>query len=255
MIEKLANQIRKKCVEISKISTGCHLGGSLSATDILAVLFAKCYEPTRGDTIILSKGHCAAALYATLYELGLIAYDPAITYGQRDSLFTGHPNDKIPHIYFSTGSLGHGLSLGLGWALGQQLSKTNGMTYVIVGDGELQEGSCWEALQVAASKKIKNFIVIVDKNKAQNDGWIKDISPVDNLIEKAKSFGMHVITVNGHDHAALYESVYSYQTEPLFIVAETTKGKGIHQLENNYKAHYVTAKVDIAAQWLRELGA
>lgn len=253
-ISKLAGRVRRKCIEIASLPMGCHLGGSLSVVDIIAVLFSQFYEPLRGDEIILSKGHAAAALYATLYECGLIEDDPALSYGKKGSHFTGHPNTSIDHVGFATGSLGHGPALGLGWSLGLNLSGLAGTTYVILGDGELQEGSCWEAFQVAVAKKIANLVFILDYNGAQNDGWVDDVSPLGNIELKTRSFGLSCVVADGHDYADLAQALRTERTStPLFIIAHTTKGKGVKSLEGNTKSHYVKIDENLAKKWCSEI--
>jgi len=252
-MELLAKKIRARCIAISQRTTGCHLGGCLSVADILAVLFTK-FGKTKDNLIILSKGHAAAALYAVLFELGLLNEDPALSYGEKNSIFTGHPHHKISHIQFATGALGHGPALGLGWALGQKLQQTLGRVYVIVGDGELQEGSCWEAFQVAVALRLDNFVVIVDRNRAQNDGWVDSICPLGDLEAKAQAFGFLTVEINGHNLQDLQKSVDLFKTnQPVFIIANTVKGKGINELENNVKCHYVIAKPNMVNKWLNEV--
>lgn len=253
-MDYLAKKIRAKCVKIAKLPTGCHLGGCLSVTDILLVLFKKFYLHDKNNAIILSKGHAAAALYSTLFVLNLIQEDPELNYGQNTANFTGHPNHKIQHVLFATGSLGHGPALGLGWALGQKLNNLKGKAYVIVGDGELQEGSCWETFMVAAALKLDNFCIVVDRNKAQNDGWVEEICSLGKLTEKAQAFGFAVIEVDGHDFIALEQAAKTFvYDKPIFIIANTIKGKGIKELENNVKSHYVTAKPGIMEKWVKEI--
>lgn len=253
-MNEIAKRIRCKCVEIAGRPTGCHLGGSLSSADILAVLYGRIYHPERGDAIIVSKGHVAAAVYAALFECGYLEIDPANCYGDIDSPFTGHPNTKLDHIHFATGSLGHGPALGLGWALAQRLKNTNGKAYVLLGDGELQEGSCWETFQIAAARKINNLVFIVDRNRAQNDGWLHEINDIGDVEKKANSFGLSAMTVDGHDCKALFQALQRVDPEkPLFVVAKTIKGKGIKAIENNVKSHYIVAKENNVKKWLSEL--
>lgn len=254
IMKKLAYQARLKCLEIAKTKTGCHLGGSLSVIDVLIVLFNKFYNRTQGDTIILSKGHASAGLYSVLYVSKLISIDPALEYGKSKSIFTGHPNNCIEHIEFSTGSLGHGPSLGIGWAVSQKLKQQKGIAYVILGDGELQEGSCWEAFQVAIAKHIGQLVFIIDHNKAQNDGYVNDIVSLGNLKEKLSSFGAECLVIDGHDYEQIIQAIKSIPThKPLFIIANTIKGKGIKSIENNPLSHYMVLKEQTFINFSNEL--
>lgn len=252
--QNISNRARLKCVEIAQKSTGCHLGGSLSVVDILSVLFCEFYRTSNNDVIILSKGHAAAALYSVLYECGYVKEDPAKSYGQKESLFTGHPNNKLQHIRFATGSLGHGPALGLGWALGQRAKGGEGVAYVVMGDGELQEGSCWEAFQIAVSLNVENLTYIVDRNRAQNDGWVDSVISLGDIDKKASAFGLKTVSIDGHNFDELRSAIGSESEKtPKFIVANTTKGKGVRVLENNIKSHYVKIDLATAHAWQREV--
>ena len=253
--QQLAQKARKKLAQIAGRPTGCHMGGALSVTDILAVLFSEYYFEERGDAIILSKGHTAAALYAVLYETGRCSQDPALDYGAKGSIFTGHPHHHIPGVLFSTGSLGHGPSLGLGWALAQKLKRKDcAITYIIMGDGELQEGSCWEAMQVMIAQKLHRIVLIIDRNGGQNDGFIDDICPLGDLMSKGSAFGFQTKQIDGHSHQQIQETFSQWDcSRPLFLIAETCKGKGIKSLENDPRSHYVCTKPAIAQQWIDEV--
>lgn len=250
LIDK-AKTARKLIIDMAASNKGCHIGGSLSVIDLLIGAYAQ-YGEDKDSSIILSKGHAAAALYAAMYVFQKINDDPSKSYGEKDSLFTGHPNHKIENIEFSTGSLGHGISYGAGCALAQKIKGTKGKAIVIGGDGELQEGLCWETMQVIQAKFLDNLIYIVDCNGAQNDGFIHDISPINNLKERFESFGFNVLLIDGHNIPQIIESLdYSNSTKPLAILAKTVKGKGVKAIEGNPNAHYAKISSDLSSRWKR----
>ncbi|NEW06697.1 transketolase [Paenibacillus sp. SYP-B3998] len=248
----LATESRKLIIDMAATPTGCHIGGSLSVIDLLIAVYAK-FVKDEHTAIILSKGHSAAALYAALYVYGLIEENPALTYGQKGSLFTGHPNHKLPHIPFATGSLGHGVAYAAGWALAQQMNQTNGLGIVIGGDGELQEGLCWETAQIVQAKSITNFVYIVDCNGGQNDGLIQEISPLPNLRQRFESFGFRVEEIDGHSMEAILSALELDNERPLALLAKTIKGKGVQAIEGNPDAHYAKIPEKIASKWKRSL--
>ncbi|MEW4370246.1 1-deoxy-D-xylulose-5-phosphate synthase N-terminal domain-containing protein [Paenibacillus kandeliae] len=245
-------QARKLIIDMAATEVGCHIGGSLSVIDLLLTSFAL-YGHDERNRIILSKGHAAAALYSTLHVLGLIQDNPADSYGKKDSLFTGHPNYLLPHIPFATGSLGHGPAYGAGWALSQRIRGEQGISIVISGDGELQEGSCWEALQVIAAKQINNFIHIIDVNGGQNDGLVQDISPLPHLGDRFRAFGFDVVEIDGHDLEQITAALEGKAERPLAILAHTIKGKGIKAMEGNPAAHYAKISRAQAYKWKEAL--
>lgn len=251
-LENKALAIRALIIDIAARPTGCHIGGSLSVVDILVAAYGL-FGQDDDNTIVLSKGHAAAALYATLYHFGLLHDDPALSYGSRESLFTGHPNHKIKSIPFSTGSLGHGIPLALGWSLGQKLKGRNGLSVVVVGDGELQEGLAWETFQIAQAKNLDNFIVVVDCNGGQNDGHVENISPMLNLRDRFVAFGFKVIETDGHNIenllACFRNGISERSNKPLAILATTIKGKGVQALEGKAGSHYATIDLKTALRW------
>ncbi|MFD1885019.1 1-deoxy-D-xylulose-5-phosphate synthase N-terminal domain-containing protein [Paenibacillus wenxiniae] len=246
-------QARKLIIDMAATEVGCHIGGSLSVIDVLLTSFAL-YGNDERNRIILSKGHAAAALYSTLYVLGWLQDNPADSYGQKESLFTGHPNYLLPHIPFATGSLGHGPAYGAGWALSQRLRGEQGRSIVISGDGELQEGSCWEALQVIAAKQLHAYTQIVDYNGGQNDGLVQDISPLPQLADRFSSFGFEVREIDGHDLQQITAALEVKTNRPLAIIAHTIKGKGIAAMEGNPAAHYAKISRAQACKWKEALG-
>ncbi|WP_322922519.1 1-deoxy-D-xylulose-5-phosphate synthase N-terminal domain-containing protein [Paenibacillus campi] len=245
-------QARKLIIDMAATEVGCHIGGSLSVIDVLLTSFAL-YGGDERNRIILSKGHAAAALYSTLYVLGWLHDNPADSYGQKDSLFTGHPNHLLPQIPFATGSLGHGTAYGAGWALSQRLRGEQGRSIVISGDGELQEGSCWEALQVIAAKQLHSFTQIIDHNGGQNDGLVQDISPLPRLADRFSAFGFDVREIDGHDLQQISAALEIRTDRPLAIIAHTIKGKGIKAMEGNPAAHYAKISRAQAYKWKEAL--
>lgn len=243
-----AKEARKLIIDMAASPTGCHIGGSLSAIDLLIGAYAKHHHDPH-TAIILSKGHAAAALYAALHVYGIIADNPAESYGAEGSLFTGHPNHKLPGIPFATGSLGHGIPYAAGWALAQKLKGTDGLGIVIGGDGELQEGLCWETAQIVQAQSLTNFVYIVDCNGGQNDGYVHDISPIRNLRQRFEAFGFVVREIDGHCLADILAAIEPHPEGPVAILATTIKGKGVAAIEGNPEAHYAKIPVKLAHKW------
>ncbi|MBU9723431.1 MULTISPECIES: 1-deoxy-D-xylulose-5-phosphate synthase N-terminal domain-containing protein [Bacillaceae] len=253
-LEELSKKARETIVEIAATDTGCHIGGSLSVIDMLIALFVKFHSDDQSQ-IILSKGHAAAALYSVLYVKGILKDNPAESYGKSDSLLTGHPNHKIIGIPYSTGSLGHGIPYAAGWALAQKLKGSNGIGVAVCGDGELQEGLCWETFQVVQAKQIHNFVCVVDINGAQNDGYVHTISSLENLRERFESFGFETLEINGHDFEEIIRSlnIIGRSSKPLAILAHTVKGKGVPDIEGNPNSHYAKIPQRLKNKWKRSI--
>ncbi|WP_294351515.1 1-deoxy-D-xylulose-5-phosphate synthase N-terminal domain-containing protein [uncultured Clostridium sp.] len=247
-IKEKIKEARKLIIDMAATPTGCHIGGSLSVIDILMVTYFK-YLEDKSTKIVLSKGHAAAALYATLYLNKLIDVNPVEVYGRKDSIFTGHPNHKIDNISFSTGSLGHGISYAVGCALAEKLKGSNGLGIAICGDGELQEGLCWETFQIVQAKNINNFICIVDVNECQNDGFVKDISPMKNLKSRFEALDFDVKEIDGHNIEEILLAIKSDRKRPIAVLAKTIKGKGIKVMEGNPECHYAKISSRLAAKW------
>jgi transketolase len=256
-LESQAKKARESVVKMAASPVGCHLGGSLSVIDLLIAAYYV-FGSDPDSRIILSKGHAAAALYAVLHVNNIIKEPPELGYGCYPSQLTGHPNHSIQGVHFPTGSLGHGLPLGVGWALSQQIKESKGIALVIAGDGELQEGLCWEAIQVACANRVHNFVLVVDQNGGQNDGMVSNISPMCPLEHIFNSFGMESSCVDGHNLPDILKCFLSIRDEhdcfkPKAIIAKTIKGKGIKQLEGKYSSHYVTLRPSDAIHWIRSL--
>lgn len=252
-LEALSRKTRRLILEsIHKAGAG-HVGGPLSVTDMLVSLYFNELridpahpEAQHRDRLILSKGHSSIALYTVLALRGFFPTDELDTFDQIDSRLQGHPDmTSLPGLDMSTGSLGQGLSPGIGMALGARLDGSDFHTWVILGDGELQEGQIWEAAFVAARYKLSNLSVIVDANGLPQFGWphesghTRDV-PYNDVSEKFGAFGWNVIEVDGHDHAALVEAWQRAKARadgPTCIVARTIKGKGVSFMEHDYLWH------------------
>jgi transketolase len=265
-LQSIARRVRRDVVEMITAAKSGHPGGSLSAVEILVELYFNTMriDPANPkwadrDRFILSKGHAAPVLYSVMAECGYAdaPKDKLNTLRQYGSVFQGHPDMRfIPSLEASTGSLGQGLSLGLGMALGARMDGRPSRIYVMLGDGEIQEGQVWEAAMAAAFHKADNLVAIVDYNHIQLDGFVKDIMEVSPLAEKWRAFGWHVAEIDGHDpdavHAAFAEAVAT-KSKPACVVAHTVKGKGVSFMENNPKFHGVAPTQDELKLALQEL--
>ncbi len=230
-----------------------HVGGNLSSLDIVMTLYHDVLTPD--DQFVLSKGHAAGALYIALWSIGRLSDDDLRQFHGDGTLLSGHPPASgLPDVLFGTGSLGHGLGLACGLALGKQLRKTPGKIFCLMSDGEWNEGSCWESLIFAVQRRLGNLIVIVDKNGLQGFGRTADVANLDPMIEKYRAFDATAIEVSGHDQDALAQTL---RTEgagcPLIIVAETIKGAGVSFMENRLDWHYLPMTDVEYQQALREV--
>lgn len=242
------NLMRKDIIKMGYASgsTGAHFGGGLSLVEIMAVLYGKIMNfnkenPTdeKRDRLILSKGHGIMAQYAALKQLGLLSANDLLTFKNNNSFLPAHPsmNPKLG-IEFSSGSLGQGLSLGVGTAIAlRQKGNINSRVFVILGDGECDEGTIWEAAMSAAHYKLNNLIAIIDRNHLQYDGNTEDIMPLNDLEFKWKAFGWKTIKCDGHNQEELIQTLSSQYEQPLVIIANTIKGKGISFMENKPQWH------------------
>lgn len=249
-LKKSAKNVRRNIIKMIYSAKSGHPGGSLSGADILTVLYKKCLNiPSewtnspdfeKRDRFILSKGHASPLLYAILAEHKLIPEKDLLTFRKINSRLQGHPScGYCQGIEASTGSLGQGLSLGCGIAMGLKLDNNPANVVVYLGDGELQEGSCWEAFMQAAHRNLNNLIAIIDRNKLQIDGCTEDIMSIGCAAEKIKAFGWNVISINGHDINEIYNAVETAKKsdKPCAIVAATIKGKGVSFMENQAGWH------------------
>ncbi len=242
----LAWLIRRHGIEMTHLSGGSHIGAILSVADIMAVLYSDVlnYDSTdpkwdKRDRFILSKGHAGGSVYAALAESGFFAVDELKTHYQNGSRLSGHVSHHLPGVDFSTGSLGHGLSAGAGMALAAKQDGKKHRVFVVLGDGECNEGSVWEAAQFAAHFKLDNLVAIVDNNKMQSLDYCEYTLNSGPLSDKWTSFGWNAIVVDGHDHDALKNALSANNNnKPTAIVAETVKGKGIPFMERDILWHY-----------------
>lgn len=248
---ELAKKIRKHSLEMVVRSRASHIGSALSMTDILAVLYFDLMnvypndsKNENRDVFILSKGHACVSLYATLGLKGFFDLKDLETYGLDGSNFMNHISHKVAGVEFSTGSLGHGLPFATGIALGKKIKKQSNKIFVVVGDGELDEGSNWEALLFASHHKLDNLTIVVDYNNLQSLTTVKETLNLEPLANKFESFGCNVISVDGHNHVELYDvfkkSINNTNGKPNIIIANTIKGKGVSYMENKVKWHYST---------------
>ena len=246
-MEAFTRAIRKDCLKMIHDAKSGHPGGACSCVDILAVLYKKvlnvplewdkAVDFNERDRFVLSKGHASTALYATLAHCGYFSKDLLSGFRKLGSKLQGHPSSrtKLPGIEVSTGSLGQGLSIAVGIALALRLDKINSKVFVLMGDGEMQEGSVWESLMNANAKKLDNLVVIIDKNRLQIDGLVDEVKSLEPLDEKFKAFGFDVYEIDGHN----YEQIESILLEAkksnklTAIIANTIKGKGVSFMENN----------------------
>lgn len=264
-LQAIARRVRRHIVEMITAAKSGHPGGSLSAVEILVTLYFDVMRhnpvnpawPER-DRFILSKGHACPVLYAVMAECGYTPIDQLKTLRQLGSIYQGHPDVRyIPALEASTGSLGQGLSIGIGMALAARLDGNPSRAYVVLGDGEIQEGQIWEAAMFAPFHKLDNLVAIVDYNKIQLDGFVKDIMDVSPLAEKWKSFGWHVIELDGHDIPALqraFAEASATKEKPTVLIANTVKGKGVSFMENNPKYHGVAPTSQELERALQEIG-
>ena len=241
-----------------------HVGGDLSVTDILVTAYwhALRVDPSRPDLatrdrFVLSKGHCAAALYSTLAGAGFFPRAELTTFAQPLSPLNGHPNRvKVPGVETNTGPLGHGFPVATGCALGAQVLGEDYRTIVVLGDGEMQEGSNWEAAMTAAHYGLQNLTAVVDRNRLQQGARTEDTKTLEPLHDKWTSFGWETRRIDGHDHLALVEAMGPSTTgKPVAIVADTVKGKGVSFMEDRVEWHHKVPTADQVAAALEELSA
>ncbi|MDY5251779.1 MAG: transketolase [Erysipelotrichaceae bacterium] len=264
-LEKHANNIRKNIVKMVANAKSGHPGGSLSATDILTVLYfeemnidASNVESNDRDRFVLSKGHASPCLYATLAEKGLLSED-LLTFRKLNSNLQGHPNmQSVAGVDMSTGSLGQGISAAVGMAIANKVDKNENRIYALLGDGECEEGQVWEAAMCASHYKLDNLCAIVDFNGLQIDGNIQEVMNPCPIDQKFAAFGWNVICIDGHDYEQIrnaFAKARAHKGQPTMILAKTTKGKGVSFMENNAGWHGVAPNEEQLAQALKELEA
>jgi transketolase len=259
-----ATQIRRATLEMVHRIDASHVGGGLSMADILAVLYLDVLKvrpeesgwPDR-DRFVLSKGHSCAALYATLALRGFFPTQELESYGRDGSRLMTHISHKVPGVEFSTGSLGHGLPFGAGKALAAKRLAKDWRVFVMLSDGELDEGSNWEAILFAPQHRLDNLTVIVDYNKIQSLGGVSEVLELQPLAEKFRAFRWSVREVDGHDHQAVRAALGNLPWEagkPSCLIAHTIKGKGVSFMENQLRWHYKSPNAEQLKQAIAELG-
>lgn len=261
---QLAAEFRAKAVEMSHAADAAHLASALSCIDIVAVLYHSVLRldpknPTweERDRFILSKGHAATALYAALAYKGFITEADLGTYGKVGSLLEEHPSPRLPGVEAATGSLGHGLPCGCGIALASRIKSEDYRTFVLMSDGECNEGSVWEAALFAAANRLGNLCAFVDFNKWQATGRSREVLALDPLVDKFRSFGWLVHEIDGHDHQQISGAVQGLSggnEKPTMVVAHTVKGKGISFMEDDNNWHYRIPTVEEVQKAKVELG-
>ena len=261
---QLATAIRAHTVQMVHRVNASHVGGGLSMADLLAVLYTDVLifdarqpqQPDR-DRFILSKGHTCAALYATLALKGFFPIEELKQFGQDGSRLMTHVSHKVPGVEFSTGSLGHGLPFGCGKALAARRQMKSWRTFVLLSDGELDEGSNWEAILFATHHRLDNLVAIVDYNKIQSLGSVEEVLDLHPLAEKFRAFNWAVREIDGHDHAAIAAALQTLPFEPgkpNCLIAHTIKGKGVDFMENQLLWHYRTPNAGQVKDALKQLG-
>lgn len=248
-LKNLACRVRQQAVEMIANAKSGHPGGSLSAADILTVLYKKIMKTAPKwekdpsfddrDRFVLSKGHASASFYAILANCGYFPEEELMTFRKLHSRLQGHPSQKhLPGIEVSTGSLGQGLSMANGMALGLKLNKKSARVYALLGDGEMQEGQVWEALMSASHRKLDNLTVIIDRNRIQIDGDTDEVKSLGSLTKKLTAFGFNVLEIDGHNVEKIYDAIKKAQElsvethKPTAIIANTVKGRGVWFMEN-----------------------
>ena len=265
-LRKSSTHTRINIIKMVHSAKSGHPGGSLSGADILNVLFSKCLNIPKEwdkspdfeirDRFILSKGHASPLLYSVLAQHGLFPESELMTFRNFGSKLQGHPSKHhLKGVETSTGSLGQGISISCGIALGLKLDRNPANVVVFTGDGELQEGSCWEGFMQASHKNLDNLIVIIDRNRLQIDGNTENVMALDNLYDKLRAFNWNVAEINGHDYNQIYDSFIKAKksTRPTAIIANTIKGKGVSFMENQAGWHGKAPNDEQLAQALKEL--
>lgn len=260
---ELARSIRKNALEMVHRAKASHIASALSIADILAVLYGRVMkispeeiDSNDRDRFILSKGHACVALYSTLAEVGIIPKEQLQTYGDDFSWLMNHVSHKVAGVEFSTGALGHGLPFGVGKALAATIAQQEWRTFVLLSDGEMDEGSNWEALMFSAHHHLDNVVAIIDYNKLQSLDTVENTLGLEPLVDKLEAFGSKVIEVDGHNHNQLYDALTTkFLGKPLVVVAHTIKGKGVSFMQNKVEWHYKNPNDQELSLALDELGA
>jgi len=256
-MEPLAGIVRKSRMRLLKMhfeSGVGHIGGNLSSLDVLVCLYHSVLEDC--DAFVLSKGHAAGALYTTLWSLGRLSDEDLQKFHKDGTKLSGHPPvGWMPEILFATGSLGHGLSLANGYALGKRLKGEPGRTFCMLSDGEWNEGSNWEALIFAVHQKLDQLTLILDYNKLQGFGTTQEVADLEPFADKFRAFGCAVTEINGHNLEEIVKALSLKTLQPHVIIAHTIKGHGVSFMENQMQWHYLPMTAAQYEQALEEVSA
>jgi transketolase len=260
-LAEFSRGIRRESLKMAERARAAHIGGALSVADILAVLYGKVLtsyadqpRDPRRDRLFFSKGHCVLALYATLALRGFLPLSELEKYGQNGSNLLCHASHKVPGVELSTGSLGHALPVACGVALAGKLAQAPWRTFVVMSDGELDEGSNWEGFLFAAHHRLAKLTAIIDYNKIQSLGSTESVLALEPLSDKFKAFGWFVQEVDGHSHDQLVRALEVNVQAPKVIIAHTVKGKGVSFMEHQLLWHYRPPSSDELIQALKEVG-
>ncbi len=265
-LKEIAKDVRVDCIKMLTEAGSGHPGGSLSSADLLTALFYTQIQRTKENALsddrnrfVLSKGHGVPTLYAIFAQLGILTKQDLLTLRKTGSILQGHPDyERLPQVEASTGSLGQGLSIAQGIAMAGKIDQKDFRVYCMLGDGEMQEGEIWEGLMSAPKYKLDNLCVILDYNKGQIDGPVKDVMDLEPLSDKIKAFNWHPITIDGHNYDEIlnaYEEARQTKGKPTFIIAHTIKGKGVSFMEGKIEWHGAAPSQEQCDQAVKELSA
>lgn len=264
--KEFARLVRREVAKINCRTRDSHIGGGYSAVDVMAVLYTRilninrdCLKDPNRNIFILSKGHIATTMFAVLAYAGIIPFEDLDKHLLNGENYAGHTRRyTVPGVEMSAGSLGHGSCVGCGMAYAKRIQGYKGNVYVLMGDGECNEGSVWESAMFAARFRLSNLVLIVDRNHFQAYGSDEEVLNMGNLEEKFRSFGCNAVTINGHDYEeiekSLREATSEFAEKPTVIVADTIKGKGVSFMENRLEWHFKSPNEEQLAQALEELG-
>jgi transketolase len=256
----LSRDARKEIITMTNAANASHVASALSVVDILSVLYAGTarisplnLEKENRDIVILSKGHAAAALYSVLSLQGFFPRSWLENYCQNNAPLGGHVTSKgVPGVELSTGSLGHGLPYGLGIAMSRKINGVSGKVFVVMSDGECDEGTTWESAMIANHHNLQNLVVIVDRNKIQSLTFTEETLKLEPFSDKWNAFGWETRVVDGHNHSLLSQALVASRG-PLCVIADTTKGKGVDFMENSVKWHYKSPDIKETSEALQQI--
>jgi transketolase len=264
-LRAIAREVRKDILKMTTNVNSGHPGGAMSATDVIVTLyyFKMKHDPLNPkweerDKFVLSKGHVCPALYSVLARCGYFPMEELMKFRKIDGELQGHPDmRKTPGIEISTGSLGHGIGAAIGMAMMAKLDRKDTGIYCMIGDGEAQEGSVWEASMAASHYNLDNLCVILDNNNLQIDGPVDEVMSIYPVLEKWQAFGWHVIEIDGHNYSEIIDALLEAENvkyKPTMIISKTVKGKGVSFMENRAEWHGKALPPDLLKEALKELG-